>query len=188
MKIFFISFLSLFLIGSLCANIGGNIGRFVVVDTQNDAVIPVAPDNLGSPGTAVFRAFIQSASVDWEAVSGLRLREYRFNFKNARVAGTGRNGWELYFLDEFPCLGSGQWVRTWLNRNRNLSESNLPIRANCIHQPTQARLAWRAAQEGQWQGRTDGILTCDVDRNMNVDLESCHRQTWAEFQRDGKIR
>jgi len=187
MKIILLFCLVMMSVRVAIASIAVSPGRFVVVDTENNAVIPVAPDNLGSPGTVVFRAAIQSSSVDWEAISVLRLREYRFNFTNTRVAGTGRNGWELYYLDEFPCTGSGQWVRTWLNQTRNLADSTFPVRANCIMQPAVAKFAWRVSQENQWQGRTNGILTCAVDRNMNVSLEACRRQTWAEFQRDGPI-
>ena len=187
-KILLLTVTCYLLTGVAEARIGNNMDRFIVIDTENNAQIPVAPDNIGSPGTAVFRAMIQTASVDWEAISGLRIREFRFNFTNTRVAGSGRWGWELYYLDEFPCVGSGQWVRTWVNQQRNLANSSLPMRANCIIQPTQVRLAWRRTQENEWQGRTDGVLTCNVDRNMNINLEQCINQTWAEFQRDGPAR
>jgi hypothetical protein len=126
---------------------------------------------------AGFRADIQSTSVDWEAVSGLRLSEYKITFANAKAAGAG---WEMYFLDEFPCYGVGQYVRAWVGRN---SDGGF-LRANCIRRPDQVRLAYRPAKKNDPQGRTDGILKCRVDKNLSVDLSACERQDWADWAKE----
>jgi len=172
MKKIFFSFLLIIFSLSLYAN------RYVVTDTTTGVTVPVNPDNVAGPGTAVFRADIQSTSVDWEAVTGLRLREFTITFANTRAAGNV--GWEMYFLDEFPCYGSGQFVRTWVN-SRN---SDGTIRVICLRRPEEIRLAYRVAGRNDWQGRTTGVLRCKVERNLSVRLDQCESETWADFARD----
>ena len=154
----------------------------VITDKKNVVTggnfIPVNPDNIAGPDTAIFRASIQSTSVDWEAVTGLRLREYTITFANTRAAGNV--GWEMYYFDEFPCYGSGQFVRTWVN-SRN---SDGTIRVICLRRPTEVSLAYRVAGKNDGQGRTTGVLRCKVERNLSVKLDECKTESWSDFARD----
>jgi len=125
------------------------------------------------------RVVIQSASVDWEAVSGRRLSEYKITFADADVAD---RGWELYFLDAFPCFGSAQYVRTWISKSSGGSDAF--VRAYCLAKPKEIRLAWRPAAKDDRQAKTTGILKCAVDKNLTVRLGGCEKQTWAEWEKE----
>jgi hypothetical protein len=149
--------------------------KYVVVDKTTGAEIPVNHD--GGGGRPVFRADIQSTSVDWEAVSGLRLGEYKITFSGAKAAGN--IGWEMYFLDGFPCYGFAQYTRTWINSNN----TDGYLRANCLRRPKEISLAYRAAKKDAPQGRTTGILTCPVDKKQVADLTKCSKQDWADFEK-----
>ena len=147
------------------------------VCTINGVKVPCSPDPI-TPGQPVFRANIQSTSVDWEAVTGLRLSEFEIRFTGNKAAGN--IGWEMYYLDDFPCYGSGQWVRTWLNSRTN----DALLRMICLSQPRTIRMAYRQAARTDSQGRTTGMLTCKIEKNLTVDLSKCTIQTWAEFDRN----
>ncbi|MDR2769853.1 MAG: hypothetical protein LBB08_00200 [Rickettsiales bacterium] len=151
--------------------------RYLITDMEENITYPVHRESMGGI-QPIFRADIQSTSTDWEAVSGLRLHEYKMTFSNAKPAA---GGWELYYLDSFPCYGYAQYVRTWVS---NASFRDASLRANCVKAPQEAKLAYRAAKKNDWQGRTDGILRCPVEKNLEIDLSSCEKQTWPEFSKD----
>ena len=118
-----------------------------------------------------------STSVDWEAVSGLRLSEYKITFSGTKPAGTG---WEMYILDAFPCYGFAQYTRAWVSAKKNDGF----VRANCVRPPKAVMLAYRAAGENQMQGRTDGILSCPANERQVVNLELCDKKSWAEWNKE----
>jgi len=150
--------------------------RYEVIDTTTGISVPVAPDNI-SGVQPVFRADIQSTSTDWEAVSGLRLSEYRIKFTGQKTTGTG---WEMYYLDGFPCYGYAQYTRIWVSQ----SATDGQIMMNCVRQPAEIKLAYRKAKKDDYQKATDGILSCKLDRNMNLDLSKCEKKTWSEYQKE----
>ncbi|MDR3208392.1 MAG: hypothetical protein LBT45_00925 [Rickettsiales bacterium] len=155
-------------------------GKYVMVDKStcadgNCVEIPVNRDNKSAP---VFRADIQSTSVDWEAVSGLRLREYKITFSGTKAAGS--TGWEMYYLDGFPCYGFAQYTRTWVSQKNGDGF----LRANCVRQPKEILLAYRSAKKEDSQGRTTGILRCAVSKNLVVKLDECTSQDWSDFERE----
>lgn len=117
---------------------------------------------------------IQSASVDWEAATGAKLREYKINFANTKGAGTG---WEMYYLDAFPCYGVGQYVRAWVSAKEN----DAFVRLLCVFQPKEIKFAYRPAKRDDRQSRATGILQCKVEKNLSVKLDSCAATSWAEY-------
>ncbi|MDR1027442.1 MAG: hypothetical protein LBL46_03445 [Rickettsiales bacterium] len=124
-----------------------------------------------------------STSVDWEAVSGLRLSEYKITFAGTKPAGAGAgpaSGWEMYILDEFPCYGFAQYTRAWVSAKKHDGF----VRVNCIRAPRRASFAYREAGENQMQGTTDGILICPVNEKQVVDLERCEKKSWKEWGRE----
>ena len=127
---------------------------------------------------SVARSSITTTSVDWESATGLRLGEFKITFANTRVAGN--TGWEMYYLDGFPCYGSGQFVRTWVNSKN----SDGFIRIVCLRRPAEIKLAYRVAGKNDSQGRTTGILSCKVENNLSVKLDECMAETWSDFTRD----
>ena len=156
---------------------------------------PLAADEGGGGGPTIgntrppARVQLMSTSVDWEAVTGFMLHEFQINFTNTQVAGTGRMGWEMYYLDEFPCYGGSWHVKVWLNqRIRSPRDRDSFFRIMCIMPPSQIRIAYRETQRDSFQDRTTGILTCPVNSNQVVDLAECERQTWQEFARDYELR
>jgi hypothetical protein len=162
--------------------------KYVVIDKASCldgkacTEIPVHYDNVNEkdkndPGV-MFRASIQSTSIDWEAVTGLRLSEYKITFANTNAAGN--IGWEMYYLDEFPCYGYAQYVRTWVNAKNKDGF----VRVNCLRRPLQIKLAYREAKRDEWQGRTTGILKCKVEKNLSVQLDKCEKQDWSDFAKE----
>ncbi|MDR1071702.1 MAG: hypothetical protein LBL21_03610 [Rickettsiales bacterium] len=175
-------FATLSLVSCLLSLNSAHADNYVIVDKSTCAggscvEIPVNPDPDGG-GAPVFRADIQSTSVDWEAVSGLRLREYKLTFSGTNVVG--KIGWEMYFLDGFPCYGFAQYTRTWVGQKKGDGF----LRANCVRQPKEILLAYRVAKKEEFQGRTTGILKCPVAKNMVVKLDECEKQDWADFARE----
>lgn len=160
-------------------------GDYIVIgkDSPSGAArgtkMPVDYDNnKDAENPATFRANIQSTSTDWEAISGLRLSEYKITFSGNKAVG--KTGWEMYFLDEFPCYGYGQYVRTWIGAN----DKNGLVRANCLKQPKEIKLAYRVAKKNDPQGRTTGILKCRVEKNLSIDLSKCDKQDWSDWAKD----
>ena len=127
------------------------------------------------PFVATNASVIQSTSSDWEAVTGMHLSEYTITFSNTKVSGN--TGWEVYYLDEFPCYGMAQYVRAWFNANNN--DDKLLI--NCLKKPTEIKLAYRSATRDAYQDKTTGILTCNVEKNLSIDLSKCQQAKWSDF-------
>jgi hypothetical protein len=150
--------------------------KYVVVNTNTGAKIPVTGDTNGAKN--VFSANIQSTSVDWEAISGLPLHEYRISFDGKKAAGN--IGWEMYYMDGFPCYGYAQYVRAWVNSMDSQGE----IRLNCLRRPENITLSYRIAKKDESQNRTTGILKCKVEKNLSVGLDKCEKVNWNDFAKD----
>ena len=123
------------------------------------------------------RALIQATSVDWEAATGARLGEYKITFANTKAAGTG---WEIFYLDEFPCHGVGQYVRAWVGAKSD----DAFVRVLCLWRPKEIKFAYRPAKRDDRAARTIGILRCGVEKNLSVKLDECGTESWADFARD----
>lgn len=118
---------------------------------------------------------IFSTSSDWEAVTGLRLSQYKIFFGRDRTVTNV--GIELYYLDGFPCYGQTENVRAWISPARNFAwERNSFIRVTCLHIPKTMQFAYREVPSSALQGRTKGILTCDTEKSggdIMIHLENC---------------
>lgn len=142
---------------------------------------PSAPSKPNAP-TPVPRVSIFSTSTDWEAVTGLRLHEYRGNFKYSNNNKLIGRGLVLFYLDGFPCYGLGAGVRVWLGPR---GEHDGELRIACVHAPTEIKFAWRNATRDADQAVTEGILTCPVtgDRDLTIDLSKCTRgPDWDSYK------
>lgn len=131
---------------------------------------------------------IFSTSTDWEALTGLRLNEYRITF--GRDATVSNIGMELYFLDGFPCYGQAETARAWVSPQRTFGWDNgrdAQMRITCLIAPEKLYFAYREARSETNQGRTKGMLICDVERQENfrlrVRLPDCVKgKEWNEFR------
>ena len=146
---------------------------YIITDTSTGTSFPVT-----SSGGASFQASLNSTSVDWEAVTGLNLRQYNLKFINTNV--TGPVGWEIYYLDAFPCYGYAQYVRIWMK----MGDVNGSIRLNCLRAPQEIMLAQREAKKNQYQGVTTNLLKCKVLKDLSVPLDKCEKKPWNEFLKD----
>jgi hypothetical protein len=120
---------------------------------------------------------IPGNNVDWESVTGLNTVEYRIGFKNTKAAG---DGWEMYYLNEFPCFGAGTYVYAWVSAK----DSSAEMRVLCVRRPKEVKLAYRPAKKGATEGRTVGMLTCNIEKDLSVDLGGCKKESWADFAKD----
>jgi len=124
------------------------------------------------PTPPVFiRPAVFSTSTDWESVTGLRLRMYTVRITNATPAAN--RGWEMYFLDGFPCYAQSEGARTWVSSN-DFKDARFLI--TCLYAPDAVGLAWRSATRTASQGVTTGLLICPItasDRDMTIDLSKC---------------
>jgi hypothetical protein len=126
-----------------------------------------------------------STSVDWEAITGLRLHEYQIVFGRDRT--TSSIGTELYFLDGFPCFGQAEAIRAWISPSNNFAwDENARMRVVCAFVPETIQLAWREVRTGVGQGRTTGILYCPTNvqgRRIQVRLDECTQgKEWREMR------
>jgi len=135
-----------------------------------------AEDALPQPNISLF-----STTVDWEAVTGLRLHQY-----TGKVGGTSRflvkEGLVLYYLDAFPCYGEADSVRVWLSPTGKMVGN---LRLVCIHKPETISFAYRNATEEALDNRSTGILTCPVEgnRDFKIDISKCIRgKNWTEYK------
>ena len=124
---------------------------------------------------------IFSTTVDWEAVTGLRLHQY-----TGKISGVDKNfvkkGLVLYYLDSFPCYGEADSVRVWLSPNGKMSGN---LRLVCIHKPEKISFAWRNADFDALDSVSTGIITCPIkgDRNFTIDISACeHGKDWKEYK------
>lgn len=134
-----------------------------------------APAPLPSAPVSIF-----STTVDWEAVTGLSLHQYR-----GTVKGTDKSlvkqGLVLYYLDAFPCYGEADSVRVWLSPAGKMVGA---LRLVCITKPETISFAWRNASEDALDARSVGILTCPItgDRDFTVDISKCERgKDWKDM-------
>lgn len=137
---------------------------------------PPTPTVPTSPRYSIF-----STSTDWEAVTGLRLHEYRGTFIPDRQLV--KQGLELYYLDGFPCYGLGGGVFAWVGPN---GQNHEHLRIACVAEPTEIKFAYRNAQQDAIQGTTTGILTCPTKNNgreLTIDLSDCTvGPDWDEYR------
>lgn len=141
-----------------------------------DTVVPTPP--VPSPGPAQ-RVSVFSTTVDWSAVTGLRLNQYTGTIKGVDRKFV-KNGLVLYYLDSFPCYGEADSVRVWLSPRGQMSGN---LRIVCLYKPETISFAWRNATENAIQAETTGILTCplDGDRYFTIDISKCERgPDWDE--------
>ena len=90
----------------------------ICLPTFADVVPPIPP--MPVPRVSVF-----STTVDWEAVTGLSLRQYTGTVRGVDKKFV-KEGLVLYYLDSFPCYGEADSVRVWLSPNGKMS-GNLRI-------------------------------------------------------------
>lgn len=127
----------------------------------------------------VVRVGVFSTTTDWEAVTGLRLREYRGKFVADKKLVA--NGLELYYLDTFPCYGLGAGVRVWLGNGKQDGD----LRIACIYPPQEIEFAWRNASRDADEGRTVGMLKCPVkdQGDLIIDLSKCEKTlNWEDMR------
>lgn len=127
----------------------------------------------------VIRTSIYSTSIDWEAVTDLRLSQHYVNFNYDRsLAGSGL---ELYFLDGFPCFAQTESARIWIGAN----DTDGKIRITCLFAPEKIMFAWRNADRDASQAKTTGLLECPVsgESDLQVDLYRCKKlKDWKEYR------
>ena len=140
--------------------------------------ISVFADTTPLPGP---RVSVFSTTVDWAAVTGLTLHQYK-----GKIMGVDKSlvkdGLVLYYLDSFPCYGEADSVRVWLSPNGKMSGH---LRIVCVHKPDTISFAWRNAEEEATQTKTTGILTCPIkgDRNFTIDISKCEiGPDWTEYK------
>lgn len=130
----------------------------------------------------VKRVSVFSTSTDWEALTGLTLRQYTGRFKIDKSL-VGRSGLVLYYLDGFPCYGLGYGVRVWLGAN-GATDGTLQIA--CVYPPTEIKFTYRNAARDADQSVSTGMLTCPVTadaRELSIDLSRCTRgRDWSEYK------
>ncbi|MCL2369555.1 MAG: hypothetical protein FWC83_02665 [Alphaproteobacteria bacterium] len=130
---------------------------------------------------------IFSTSADWEAITGLRMSEFRVEF--GRDRSVSNVGTELYFLDGFPCFGQSDSSRVWISPSQTFAienATNARMRIVCLYAPSEMKFAYREIRRDASQGRTTGLKVCPVDANgrqLRIDLRECERVgDWGDFR------
>jgi len=137
------------------------------------------------PGCPAVRS-IFSTSTDWEAVTGLRLNQYKVIFGRDRTVTNV--GVELYYLDAFPCYGQTESVRAWISPSRNFAwDKDNFMRITCLFIPKTMQFAYRPeVTRNASQARTKGILTCETTRSggdIMIHLENCVQgEDWKDMR------
>jgi hypothetical protein len=132
----------------------------------------------------LLRPRLFSTSTDWESVTGLRYSEFSVEF--IRDKTIGKKGWELYFLDGFPCIAQAQTARVWISPSNFAEKDRVQLmRLNCVKKPDHGvQFAWREAKKDDFQNTTTGILTCypnTVGKKMEIRLQDCVKgKGWNE--------
>ncbi|MDR0967373.1 MAG: hypothetical protein LBL75_00880 [Rickettsiales bacterium] len=141
-------------------------------------------DLTANPSVKPSYVSVFSTSSDWEAVTGLRFSEYTLEFVRSRAIN-GR-GTEIYFLDEFPCVGQASDVRQWISAKRTKT-SAADMRITCLVAPESVKFAWRDAGMDDAQGRTTGMMECETRGRGNtlvIDLADCDTDiTWDKLKK-----
>ena len=147
----------------------------VCINAFADIVPPIPPV------APVQRVSVFSTTVDWEAVTGLHLRQY-----TGEIVGKDKNlvknGMVLYYLDSFPCYGEADSVRVWFSPNGKMVGN---LRLVCVHKPETISFAWVNAKEDALNIQTTGILKCPIsgDRNFKIDITKCEvGKDWTEYK------
>ncbi|MCL1902068.1 MAG: hypothetical protein FWG18_00380 [Alphaproteobacteria bacterium] len=146
--------------------------------------------NATTPVPPVFiQPSIFSTSIDWEAVTGLRLREFQIQF--GRDRSVTNVGLELYFLDGFPCYGQTESGRLWVSPSNHFDWDTNRIamgRITCLTAPKTIQFAYREATRNATQARTTGIMICDTTSSgtkIQVKLNECKiGPDWGDYGRD----
>jgi hypothetical protein len=138
-----------------------------------------------STGPAIIRSSVFSTSTDWEALTGMRLAEYRVLFSRGKADGAV--GTELYFLDGFPCYGQTSNVRAWVAPSSGHSaDRDASMRITCIAPPKMLRFAWREAKRDAPQAATRGMLSCDAKADggaISVNISECAKLAdWKDYE------
>ncbi|MDR1337964.1 MAG: hypothetical protein LBJ73_02960 [Rickettsiales bacterium] len=126
------------------------------------------------------RVSVFSTSTDWEAISGLRLGQYRVKFSGK--SKLVRNGLELYFLDGFPCYGQTDRTNIWVSPAGKTERDAMIV---CLYVPKTVTFAWRDATRDALQGATTGMLECPIagDYDLMIDVSKCTRgKDWKEYR------
>ena len=146
----------------------------ICLPTFADVVPPIPP--MPVPRVSVF-----STTVDWEAVTGLSLRQYTGTVRGVDKKFV-KEGLVLYYLDSFPCYGEADSVRVWVSPKGKMSGH---LRLVCVYKPDTISFAWRNATEDATQARSTGILTCPIEgnRNFTIDISKCEQgPDWTEYR------
>jgi hypothetical protein len=127
---------------------------------------------------AADRVNIFSTSTDWEAVTGLRLRQYPIEFvRDDKLIGNP--GIQIYYMDGFPCYGQPDKTEMWFGPNGNTRNG---IRIVCLYLPDRLTFGWRVAARNALQDATTGILTCPISRDAVIDMSQCAKgKEWKDF-------
>ncbi len=150
------------------------MGLFALLCVQSSIAADASSD-------APARYSIFSTSTDWEALTGLQLRQYSARFISDKTL-IGRDGLVLYYLDGFPCYGLGYGVRVWLGP-RNQHDGELHIA--CVYPPKEIKFTYRNATRDADQAQSTGMLTCPAtgDRELVIDLSKCVRSPdWSDME------
>jgi len=143
-------------------------------------LIPCSLRAQSSPAVTMF-----STSADWEAVTGLRMSQYRVVFGRDRTVSS--IGWELYFLDAFPCFGQAEAARVWISPATNYAvDRDARMRIVCVYAPATINLAYREVRRDAVQGATRGLAVCPVEtsgRDLTVNLTECEKTEWKDLGR-----
>jgi hypothetical protein len=126
------------------------------------------------------RVSLFSTSADWEAVTGLRLGQYRVKFRGS--SGLIKKGLEVYFLDGFPCYGQTDRTQAWISP---AAKTERDVMIVCLYSPEKLYFAWRDAARDADQNATTGILECPVAKggDLTIDLSKCARgKDWKEYR------
>lgn len=126
------------------------------------------------------RVSLFSTSTDWEAVTGLRLSQYRIKvLSDSKVV---KNGLELYYLDAFPCYGQPDRTQIWIGSNGKVDRDMI---ITCLYVPKTITVAWRLAARDATQNTTTGMMECPVNdgSELIIDLSKCTKgKDWKEYR------
>ena len=144
----------------------------------------LAADTPSTGPAYIVRPSIFSTSVDWEATTGLRLRQYSAKFSRGKaVHGPG---WEMYILDSFPCVGQAEFARVWVGPKAGVSNDfDSKMYITCLYPPKTMNFAWREARKRDDQGQTKGMISCpvkDSGTELSIELDQCKEVgDWKDF-------
>jgi len=162
--------------------------KFLLLTYSLTHLLTVAPATASSSdnGLNQCRPTIFSTSTDWEALSGKRQQEYTVRFGSDKTIGDGK-GSEIYYLDRFPCYGQAEGSFAWVAPQKNFTWDNgssTRFWIVCLVPPKKINIAYRPSSRGEFQGRSEELLECDVEisgREIKVKLNECQRTKWRDI-------